>query len=194
MPFESVFLKNARRLAQMGLAESKKEKSEIDLEHVTAAQAEKILKVPRERISKVMPAVENSRQERVEHYDISLLVEVLNNTHHLDVDEHYYVIAEYQLELLQAETEPTPQQIGRYEMSWVSNVFRNPHFLPKFKSPDIVKEILRKAFLRAIVWSDDKTIQDGVEFYDFLAYGKMDEDTDTTKCVCLKVALPECPE
>ena len=133
MPFESVFLKNARRLAQMGLAESKKEKSEIDLEHVTAAQAEKILKVPRERISKVMPAVENSRQERVEHYDVSLLVEVLNNTHHLDVDEHYYVLAEYQLGLLQAETEPTPQQIGRYEMSWASNVFRNPHFLPKFK-------------------------------------------------------------
>lgn len=194
MPFESVFLKNARRLAQMGLAESKKEKSEINFEHVTAAQAEKLLKVPRERISKVLPVEENTRQERVEHYDISLLVEVLNNTHHLDVDEHYYVLAEYQLGLLQAETEPTPQQIGRYEMSWASNVFRNPHFLPKFKSSDIVKEILRKAFLRAIVWSDDKIIQEGVEFYDFLAYGKMDEDTDTTKCVCLKVALPECPE
>ena len=173
MPFESVFLKNARRLAQMGLAESKKEKSEINLEHVTAAQAEKLLKVPRERISKVLPVEENTRQERVEHYDISLLVEVLNNTHHLDVDEHYYVLAEYQLGLLQAETEPTPQQIGRYEMSWASNVFRNPHFLPKFKSSDIVKEILRKAFLRAIVWSDDKIIQEGVEFYDFLAYGKM---------------------
>ena len=194
MPFESVFLRNARRLAQMGLAESKKEKSKIDLEHVTAAQAEKILKVSRNRISKILPIQQNTRQERVEHYDISLLVEVLNNTHHLDVDEHYYVIAEYQLGLLQAEAEPTPQQIGRYEMSWASNVFRNPHFLPKFKSADIVKEILRRAFLRAIVWSDDKTLQEGVEFYDLLAYGKMDEDTDTTKCVCLKVALPECPE
>ena len=194
MPFESVFLRNARRLAQMGLAESKKEKSKIDLEHVTAAQAEKILKVSRNRISKILPIQQNTRQERVEHYDISLLVEVLNNTHHLDVDEHYYVIAEYQLGLLQAEAEPTPQQIGRYQMSWASNVFRNPHFLPKFKSADIVKEILRRAFLRAIVWSDDKTLQEGVEFYDLLAYGKMDEDTDTTKCVCLKVALPECPE
>lgn len=194
MPFESVFLRNARRLAQMGLVESKKEKSEMDLKHVTATQAEKILKVPRDRISKVLPVEENTQQERVEHYDISLLVEVLNNTHHLDVDEHYYVLAEYQLGLLQAVNEPTPQQIGRYEMSWASNVFRNPHFLPKFKSADIVKEILRKAFLRAIVWTDDKTIQEGVEFYDLLAYGKMDEDTDTTKCVCLKVALPECPE
>lgn len=116
----------------MGLAESRKEKSEMDLKHVTAIQAEKILKVPRDRISKVLPVEENTQQEWVEHYDISLLVEVLNNTHHLDIDEHYYVLAEYQLGLLQAESEPTPQQIGRYEMSWTSNVFRNPHFLPKF--------------------------------------------------------------
>ena len=116
----------------MGLAESRKEKSEMDLKHVTAIQTEKILKVPRDRISKVLPVEENTQQERVEHYDISLLVEVLNNTHHLDIDEHYYVLAEYQLGLLQAETEPTPQQIGRYEMSWTSNVFHNPHFLPKF--------------------------------------------------------------
>ena len=36
MPFESVFLRNARRLAQMGLAEPKKEKSEMDLKHLTA--------------------------------------------------------------------------------------------------------------------------------------------------------------
>ena len=194
MPFESVYVKNARRLAQMGLSELKKEKSTIDLEHVTAAQAEKILKVPRDRISMVLPAEENTRQERVKHFDISLLVEVLNNTHHQDVDEHYYVIAEYQLGLLQAEVEPTPQQIGRYEMSWASNVFRNPHFLPKFKSIEIAKEILRKAFLRAVVWFDDKTIQEGVGFYDLLAFGRIDEDTDVTQAVCLKIALPECPE
>lgn len=194
MPFESVFLKNARRLAQMGLSELKKEKPKIDLEHVTAAQAEKILKVPRGRIAQVMPAEESTQQERVDHFDISLLVEVLNNSHNQDVDEHYYVIAEYQLGLLQAEAEPTPQQIGLYEMSWASNVFRNPHFLPKFKSADIVRELLRKAFLRAVVWCDDKILQEGLGYYDILAYGRLDEDTDVTKAVCLKIALPECPK
>ena len=54
MPLESVFLGNARRLAQMGLAESKKDKAKINLEYVTATQAEKILKISRSRIEAVL--------------------------------------------------------------------------------------------------------------------------------------------
>ena len=194
MPLESVFLRNARRLAQMGLAESKKDKAKIDLEYVTATQAEKFLKVSRSRIEAVLPEVRRLENARVGHYDISVIVEIVNNTHNLDIDEHYYVLAEKQLEFLQSEAEPTPQQLARYEMGWASNAFRNPHYLPKFSRSGTVKEILRKALLRAVVWCDDKFIQGGLRYYDLLAYGDLAEDYDVTKCICLKIALPECPE
>ncbi len=185
MPTENVYVQNARRLAQIGLTLNQLKK-EQELQEVTAEEAEKLLKIPRERIAQVLtPNSEvedcHRRPNAAPHYDIMLIADVLKNQHSYDVDDSYYVIADYQLGLLQADETPTKEAIHRYDYDWACNVFRNPHYMPKFRTKEIAAEILKKSVLRRIAWEPAEELKEGFLYSLCATYGNIEKPTMATQ-------------
>ncbi len=198
MPTENVYVQNARRLAQIGLTLNQLKK-EQELQEVTAEEAEKLLKIPRERIAQVLtPNSEvedcHRRPNAAPHYDIMLIADVLKNQHSYDVDDSYYVIADYQLGLLQADETPTKEAIHRYDYGWACNIFRNPHYMPKFRTKEIAAEILKKSVLRRIAWEPAEELKEGFLYSLCATYGNIEKPTMATQGLVIATDVPACPE
>lgn len=200
MTIENVYIQNARRLATIGLQMLNDNKEE-NLSDVTAAQAEKILKVPRERIAQVLtphPMLDDfgarRREKLVPRYDITLIEDVLNHRQSHPADECFYVIAEHELELLQADEAPSAEQVSRYQHAWACNVFRNPHYMPMFRTKAIAEEILKKSVLRRIAWASAEELEDGFEYGLGVAYGEPEADQVETSALIIGTAVPPCEE
>ncbi len=199
MTTNNVYIQNAQRLAAMGLQMLKDDKAQ-SLSDITAAQAEKILKVPRERIAQVLtpnPMLvdhwsSRRRTKLVPRYDITLIADVLNHRQSHPADECFYVIAEHELELLQAKETPAAEQVSRYQHEWACNVFRNPHYMPMFRTKAIAEEILKKSVLRRIAWASAEELEEGFEYGLGVAYGEPEEDQVETSALIIGTTVPPC--
>ena len=165
-----------------------------DLEEVTAEQAARILKVPRGRIVKVLTPNATDQANAKKRYNVSILADVLKNQQSLPWDECFYVIAEHELELLQADKDPSAEEISRYKYVPAFNIFREPRYVPMFHTKEIADEILKKSVLRRIGWASDEELEEGFDYLLGVVYGEQEKQQPETPGRIIGIRVPPCPE